>query len=561
MNAPFSRRDFLKSAALAALGPALYGPPEISAAPSFDLVVKGGTVLDGTGAPAWQADLGIRGDTIAAVGEVDPGQGRRVLLASGLQVCPGFIDIHTHSDGEILVYPAGESRVYQGITTELTGNCGGSAAPLTGVDAEKRRRQLLEDEEIQADWTDTASYFARVEQEGISLNHAMLLGQGTLRANAIGAVDRPLSAGELQEVVRAVEEGMDQGAMGLSTGLEYVPGSYTPTEELVAMARAVARRGGLYASHIRDEGAGLLEAVNEQVEIGRLAGVRVEISHFKAAGRPNWNKQAAALSLVEAARSAGVEVLADAYPYPVYSTSLTIYLPAWAREGSEEDIVARVKDKDQRSRIRAEVEVQVHNDPGDYDLVVITRVKTDKNKPLIGKNLAEVARGWNLEPVDAVLRLLVEEQTRVEMVGYGMAPENVEMVLAHPLVMVGSDGHVMAPRGKMDQARPHPRSYGTCPRVLGYYCRERKIFDLPTAVKKMTSMPADQMGLSDRGRIARGMKADLVVFDAATVRDTATFQDPHQYPAGIGYVLVNGVPVVEQGKHTGARPGRVLRKS
>jgi len=561
MSAHISRRSFLKATSVALAGPAI---PEITRAypsPGFDLVIKDGTILDGTGAPCWKADLGIRGDTIAAIGEIDPGQGKELILASGMYVCPGFIDIHTHSDGMLLVYPTAESRVLQGVTTELTGNCGGSAAPLVGIDADKRREQMREDDDIPADWTDVASYFTRVEQTGISLNHAMLLGQGTLRSNAVGVVDRALTADELKAVIRAVEEGMDQGAMGISTGLEYVPGSYTPTGEIVALARAVARRGGLYASHIRDEGATLLEAINEAIETGRQAGVRVEISHLKAAGKPNWNKQEAALKLIEAAQAGGLEIMADAYPYPVYSTGLTIYLPSWAREGGEEAVIERIGEPDQRSRIRKEIDQQVLNDPGGYDLIVITRVKTEKNRSLIGKSLAEIAALWKMEPGDAVLRLLEEEKTRVEMVGYGMRPENVEMVLAHPLVMIGSDGYSMAPRGKMAQARPHPRSYGTYPRVLGYYARERGIFDLPTAVKKTTSMPADQIGLSDRGRIARGMKADVVVFDAETVKDRATFENPHQYPLGIEYVLVNGRLVVKKGAHTGARPGYVLRKS
>ena len=561
MNAPVSRRNFIKTASFAVLGSTIPGIPSVFAGPGFDLIIKDATILDGTGGPAWKADLGIQGDTIAAIGEIDPEQGKQVIQASGLHVCPGFIDIHTHSDGMILVYPYADSRVLQGVTTELTGNCGGSAAPLVGIDADKRRQDMREDDDIPADWTDVASYFARVEETGISVNHAMLLGQGTLRQNAVGVVDRPLTADELKAVIRAVEEGLDQGAMGLSTGLEYVPGSYSPTEEIVALARIVARRGGLYATHIRDEGPTLLEAINEAAEIGRRAGVRVEISHLKAAGRPNWSKQAAALQLIEAARGSGIDIMADAYPYPVYSTGLTIFMPAWAREGGAEALVDRIRNRDQRLRIRQELDKQILNNPGAYDLIVITRVKTEKNRSLIGKNLAEIGELWKIEPVDALLRLLVEEETKIEMVGHGMDPENVEMVLSHPLVMIGSDGYSMAPKGKMAEARPHPRSYGTYPRVLGHYARERKIFDLPTAVKKITTMPADQIGLTDRGRISRGMKADLVVFDASTVKDTATFENPHQYPVGIEYVLVNGEPVVEKGKHNGARPGKVLRKA
>jgi N-acyl-D-aspartate/D-glutamate deacylase len=561
MPAPVSRRKFLKTASLAALGSTMPGFSKIYAAPGFDLVIKGGTILDGTGGPAWKADLGIRGDTIAAVGDIDPAQGKRLIRAEGLHVCPGFIDIHAHSDATILYFPEAESRVLQGVTTELTGNCGGSAAPLVGVDVDKRRRRILEEDEIVVDWTDLASFFARIEKTGISVNHAMLLGQGTLRYNETGAVDRPLTEDELKAMLRAVEEGLDQGAVGLSSGLEYIPGSYTPTSELVALARAVARRDGLYASHIRDEGATLLAAVNEAIQVGLQAGVRVEISHFKAAGRPNWDKQAASLQLVESARADGIDILADAYPYPVYYTGLTIYLPGWSREGGDDALVARLRDPVQRKRIADEVEQQVLNDPGDYDLIVISRVRTDKNQAVIGKNLAQIAREWKTEPSDALLRLVLEEETMVEFQGHGMSPQNVEMVLSHPLLMVGSDGYSIAPRGKMAQARPHPRSYGTYPRVLGYYSRERKIFDLPTAVKKITSMPADQIGFTDRGRIGRGMKADLVVLNADTVIDTATFTDPHQYPLGIEQVLVNGEQVVENGKHTGARPGRVLRKA
>ncbi len=557
---PITRRHFLKEGSAAALGVALCGTLRISAAPAFDLVLKGGTILDGTGGPAWAADLGIVGDTIAALGSIAPERGKRVVDVAGLHVCPGFIDIHSHSDGAILAYPTGDSRVRQGITTEITGNCGHSAAPLVGVGADERRRRNRERGGIEADWTDVASYLQRCQQTGLSLNHALLLGQGTLRVNAIGIVDRPLTPDELKGVLRAVEEGMDQGAFGLSTGLEYTPGRYTPTEEVVAMARIVARRGGLYASHIRNEEVALLEAVNEAIEIGRRAGVRVEVSHLKAAGRPNWGKQRAAINLIESARRSGIDVLADAYPYTAYSTGLSIFLEPWAREGGTQAIVRRLQDAQQRARIREEVAVRLASDPGDYDLVVIARLHTEKNLALVGKNLVEIGEGWKVEPLDALLRLL-EEEGSVSFVGHGMSAANVEMVLAHPLVMIGSDGTSMAPVGRAAQSRPHPRSYGTYPRVLGHYVRERGLFDLPTAVKKMTSMPADQVGLADRGRIARGQKADLVVFNAATVTDEASFEDPHRYPVGIRHVLVNGALVVEQGRHTGARPGRVLRKA
>ena len=317
---------------MAVAGLALGRAPRVAAAPSFDLVVRGGTVLDGTGAPAFRADVGLVGDRIAALGEIAPEQGRRVIDASGLHVAPGFIDIHTHSDPDVLAYPTADSRARQGVTTELAGNCGSSAAPLAGLGVAERVEEWKRDG-IAADWTDVGSYLARVEKAGLSVNHALLAGHGTLRSNAVGDVDRPLSAEESRAVGRALEDALDQGAFGLSTGLEYVPGRYTPTAEIVELARLVARRGGLYASHIRNEEARLLEAVAEAIEVGRQSGARVEIAHLKAAGDANWPKQGAALDLLESARRDGVAVLADAYPYTAYSTTLTTFMEGWAREG------------------------------------------------------------------------------------------------------------------------------------------------------------------------------------------------------------------------------------
>lgn len=560
MAEKITRREFVKKAGSIA---AVFAVPlslGVEASSSFDLVLKGGTILDGTGGPAWKADIGISGDTITAIGSITPDQGNRVIDVVGMHICPGFIDIHAHSDGSIFGYPTADSRVRQGITTELNGNCGSSAAPLTGVGVEERRKSWLEQEEIDADWSDVASYFERLEKQKISINHALLLGQGTLRENTVGNADRLLNDDETKQMIRGLEEGMDQGAYGLSTGLEYTPGRYTPTEEIVEMARVVSRRGGLYASHIRNEERTLLEAIAEAVEIGRRAGIRVQVSHLKAAGSGNWSKQRASLDLLESARRDGVNVLADAYPYTAYSTGLTVFLESWTLEGTRSDLMKRLKDPETRGRIRKELIARIPIDPGDFNLLVVSSVKTTKNRFAVGKDLKEIANFWKMEPVDAALRLLEEEESDVSIVGHGMSPENVQMVLAHPIVMMGSDGLTMAPSGKLGETRPHPRSYGTCPRMLGYYCRERKIFDLPTAVKKMTAMPADQIGLPDRGRIARGKKADLVLFHPDIVKDEATFQDPHRYPSGIEYVLVNGIVVVEQNKHTGARPGRVLRK-
>ncbi|NIP23708.1 MAG: amidohydrolase family protein [Phycisphaerae bacterium] len=534
--------------------------PAVYASGAFDKVIKNATIIDGTGRAPRRGDVGITGDTITAIGDISGEQGKTVIQASGLHLCPGFIDIHTHSDGRILACPTADSRVFQGVTTEVTGNCGSSVVPLKRADIKNDLGEFRE-LGIRPDWTDVASYFSKLEQIRISVNHALLLGQGRLRKNAIGLVDRKLTADELKNVLRAVEEGMDCGAFGVSTGLEYAPGIYTPAEEIASMVRLVARRDGLYATHLRNEGSGLLEAINEAVNVGRETGVRVQISHLKAAGRSNWNKQTAALGLLEKARRLGIDVSADAYPYTAYSTSLSILLKAWVREGGTKAILRRLRNRDARRRIRREVSERVGESPGDFDLIVINSTKSERNRTTIGKNLFEIGEMWKVEPVDALLRLLEEEATLVDFVGHGMAPGNVEMVLSHPLVMIGSDGSSMSGQGKAAEARPHPRSYGTFPRVLGHYVRERRLLGLSSAVKKMTSMPAKQLGLADRGRVARGMKADLVIFDGAEVRDTATFEQPHQYPQGIKHVLVNGILVVENGKHTGARPGMILRKT
>jgi N-acyl-D-amino-acid deacylase len=555
-----TRRRFLTEGGTALVAFGAWRPGRLEGAPTFDVVLRGGTVLDGTGAPAFTADVAVRGDAIVAIGEIAASQAARAFEVRGLHVCPGFVDMHTHSDSSILIYPGDESRARQGITTEITGNCGSSAAPLAGVAAEDARRYFAVDA-IDASWTDVASYFASIERMRFAVNQAMLVGQGTLREGVVGADDREARPEELEKMVRALEEALEQGALGLSTGLEYTPGRYTPTAEIVALSRVVARRGGFYASHIRNEERQLLEAVDEAIRIGRLAGVRVEVSHVKASGRGNWGKQVASLALIESARRDGVEVLGDAYPYTAYSTGLTVTFPGWALDGGDAPTLKRLRGPE-RDRIRREVDDYVrHGDPGDYDLIVIASVRTEGNQRFVGKNLAEVAATWKVDPAEALLRIVDEEDTQVSYIGHGMSPENVERVLRHPLVMIGSDGHALAPTGRALLSRPHPRSYGCYPRVLGYYCRERRIFDLETAVRKMTSMPADQAGLPDRGRVAPGKKADLVVFDAATVRDGATFEEPHRYPVGITHVLVNGAFVVENGASTGGRPGRVLRKS
>lgn len=544
-----NRRQFLLNASLLATATKINPVVRASVSHPFDFVIQNALIVDGTGIPPWRSDLGLKNGQIDALGKIDPAQGREVLDATGLHLSPGFIDIHTHSDHTIFTYPGAESRVFQGITTEVTGNCGSSAAPVSASsDAGESR------------WTDVDSYLRALDETGISINQALLLGHGTLRRSLAGMENRPLTEGELEALRTAVAEGMIQGAFGLSTGLEYTPGRFTGTAEIVALAAVVARHGGLYASHIRNEEAQLLEAVNEAIEIGRLSGARIQVSHLKAGGRSNWGKQIGSLDLIEGARRGGIDIMADAYPYPAYSTSLTILMPTWALEGGWESLSARLADPEAHRRIAAEVAEKVPNDPGGFELIVISGVETDRNRPLVGMNMREIAASWGLAGEEAVIRLLQEEEGSVGFIGYGMSEENVRRVLSHPLVMIGSDGRTMAPVGEALESKTHPRSYGAFARVLSHYVRETGIINLPTAVKKMTSMPADQLGLQDRGRIARGKIADLVLFDPETVTDVATFDNPHRLASGIPHVFVSGVPVIRDGQHTGARPGRALRK-
>ena len=550
------RRRFLATAAAFAAWSACGSPRTrgIARGERIDVLLRRGSILDGNGGAAFTADIAIQGDRIVGIGDYDAADAARVIDIDGLSIAPGFVDIHTHSDASILRFPGAESRVRQGVTTEITGNCGGSAAPKKPGDDDDAADA---GDSAKQRWTGVRSYSDAWRAAKPALNHAMLIGHGTLRRAVLGNVDREATSSELAEMARMLDEALAEGAIGMSTGLEYVPGIYAPAAEIEHLARVVAARGGLYASHMRSEEDKLLEAIDEILALGRNTGVRVQVSHLKACGRSNWQLLDEAIARIERARQAGVDVMADAYPYTAYSTTLTILLEPWSREGGAEAITSRLRDPALRQRMLAELPPHVARDPGGFELVVIASVKDKSHEVCVGKSLVEIAAAWKCEPADACLRLLEASNGEVSFIGHGIQDVGVDRVLAHPLVMVGSDGRSMAPFGRQLE-RPHPRSYGTFPRALGVYCRERGLFDLPTAIRKMTSMPADRAGIRDRGRIAVGAFADLVVFDAKLVRDEASWQEPQRYPTGIRHVAVNGEFVVWDGEGTGARPGRWL---
>jgi N-acyl-D-amino-acid deacylase len=528
----------------------------------YTFVIRGARVLDGAGGPEFPADVAVTGDRIAEVGTGLDTPAERTLDAGGLVLAPGFIDIHSHTDLSIFERPLAESKLLQGVTLEVTGNCGIGAFPV-----EPRNRTLLADyltmhegrlPEDGLAWADFASYADRVERLGLGLNVAPLVAHGALRISAMGADDRKPNTGELRHMEELLDGALRQGAWGMSTGLIYPPGSFAATDEVIALSRILARRGALYASHIRGEGDTVLESLDEAVRIGRESGARVQVSHLKALGRRNWGRGREALARLEAARRAGVDVGADQYPYTATSTSLSALVPAWAHAGGVAELLNRLADPALAERLRGEIGQTLHARGGPAR-VTICRAGSARNAHLSGKTLESIAQSWSLQPEATVVKLLLEERGTVSAVYFSLTDEDVDAIMAADWVAVGSDGRGMSATHDADAAT-HPRSYGTFARVLGRYVRERSLLSLPTAVRKMTGVPAARLGLTDRGAVRPGYAADLVLFDPATIQDRADFQDPHKHPIGVEHVLVSGRPVVLHGKLSGETPGRVLRR-
>jgi N-acyl-D-amino-acid deacylase len=527
----------------------------------LDLKIDGAMVIDGTGSAGSRTDVGIRGEHIAAVGDLSRESAGRVLNASGRVLAPGFIDMHSHSDWRLWGNRRAESKIRQGVTTEVVGNCGFSPAPTTTAFLDDMRRfALYIPAGMDFSWRSVGDYLRAFDRGGTALNVVQLVGHGTLRVAAMGFARRPPIAAELTAMQRMLGDAMEEGAWGLSTGLIYAPGSYSTTEEIVEVARAAVRQRGFYASHIRGEGAMLLEAVGEAIRIGREADLPVQISHVKASGRPNWGKVADALDLIDAARAEGLDVMGDVYPYTASSTSLRTLLPDWVLEGGVDEMLKRIEDAAVRGRIRRELETpgtgQSLLDRIGWDNIMIAWCP--RRKDAEGRRIAEVAAARKLDPLDAVFELLRDAQGVASMIMFQLDEADLRRALVHPHIMIGSDGSALATTGEMSAGKPHPRSYGTFPRVLGEYVRAQRLLSLPEAVHKMTGLPARRLGLRDRGHIRVGARADLVVFDPKRIADQATYEDPHRYAIGVEHVLVNGSIVIKDGEHTGSLPGRVL---
>ena len=559
------RRDFLAGgtkgvfvglAGLAGLGARPATPFVAATTRRNDLVVRGGTIYDGTGGPPRDGDIAIVGGRIARIGR-GVAAGATEIDARGMAVAPGFIDIHSHADLSLLVNPRAESRVRQGVTLEVVGQDGSSIGPWSDGNFAYTRDRYRSDFDVEIDFRDIGGFLDRIDRERPAVNVASMVGHGAVRGYVVGGTDRPATEAELARMRALVGEALAQGAVGLSTGLEYTPGSFATRDELVALASELHGTIYPYASHMRNEDDRLLAALEEALHVGRVAGVAVQVSHLKAQGERNHWKAEAAFAAIEAARAGGVDVHFDRYPYVAYATGLSNLFPASARAGGTGRFLARLADPETAPGLERACRDKIAL-LGSWDAVQITRIG-GPNTAARGRRLGELAAELGEDPYALTVRLLREANGSVGMIGFGMSEENTERMLAHPLGMVCSDGGAYAPYGPLSRSSPHPRGYGSFPRVLGHYVRERRAMPLETAVHKMSGLPARKLGFADRGVLGEGAAADVVVFDPDRVGDRATFDNPHQYPEGIVHVVVGGVHTIRDEEQTGRMGGRAVR--
>jgi N-acyl-D-amino-acid deacylase len=547
---------------------ALAGYPQAFAPQPFDLVITHGHIVDGTGSPWYSGDIGIRGGRIAAIGDLAGAAAKRTIEAHGEVVAPGFIDMLGQSEMTVLVDPRLPSKIYQGITTEITGE-GESIAPLDDRMIASDRA-TYEHYKITPDWRTFGQYFARIDKQGMGINMASYVGATSVRRMVLGDADVQPTPAQLAQMQDLVREAMREGAVGVSSALQYAPAPYAKTDELIALASAASQYGGIYSTHMRDEGDKVLDAIDEAAEIGREAHIPVEIWHLKAAGKANWGRMPEIVAKIDALRASGLDISADTYAYTAWFNTFSAFIPPWAHDGGDAKLIERLKDPATRARIRKDMLAAGKDSAGeDWDnewqeipgpeAVQIAVVQSPELKPLQGKRLSEVATEWHEDPIDALCDILIKDDAFTDVAVFGMSEPDVLLALKQPWVAVDNDSQGTSPEGLLGEEHPHPRAYGTFPRILRKYVREDKQLSLPDAIRKFTALPAQRMRLTDRGVLKQGMWADVVVFNPETVTDKATFENPNQFSAGMDYVLVNGVPVIDAGKMTGVLPGKVLR--
>ena len=534
----------------------------------FDVVIVHGKIVDGTGSPWCSGDVGIRNGRIAAIGDLAGAPARQTIDAHGKVVAPGFIDMLGQSELTILVDPHVPSKIFQGITTEITGE-GNSVAPVNDAML-AADRAVYEHYRVTPDWRTLRAYFARLEKQGLGINLATYVGATSIRRIVLGDADVQPTPAQLDQMRTLVRDAMKDGAVGLSTALQYAPAPYAKTEELIALASEASKYGGIYATHMRSEGDGVLESIDEATRIGREAHIPVEIWHLKAAGKSNWGKMPQIVERIDKARAAGVDVSADTYAYTAWFNTFSAFVPPWAHDGGDAQLVERLKDPAMRARIRKDMMTSGKDSAGEEwdnewleipgpESILIAVVQNKELLPLQGKRLSEVAALWKEDAIDALCDLLIKDSAFTEVAVFGMDEPDVKLALRQPWMSIDNDSSGTSPDGLLSQEHPHPRAYGTFPRILRKYVREEKELTLPDAIRKFTALPAERMRLTDRGVLKQGMWADVVVFDPEKITDKSTFENPNQFSVGMEYVLVNGVPVIAEGKATGALPGKVLR--
>jgi N-acyl-D-amino-acid deacylase len=525
-------------------------PEPLRAPGALDVLIKDGTVYDGSGGPGRRADVGIRGDRIVAVGRIE-GSARTVVDARGLAVAPGFVNMLSWAPVTLLEDGRSQSDIRQGVTTEIFGE-GSSMGPINDA---MRRRMIASQTDItyEVPWTTLAEYLRHLERRGVSPNVASFIGAATIRTHVLGLDDVKPTPAQMNEMRELVRKEMEAGALGIGSALIYAPGAYATTEELIELCKVAARYKGTYISHMRSESDKLVEGVEELIRISREAGLPAEIYHFKVVGQKNWDRLDQAIAAVERARGQGLRITANMYLYTASSTGLSVTIPTWAHDGGAGALYDRLRDPATRARIAAEMRAR-----GPMSRTLFVSFRTEALRPLIGKTLEEVARARGKDEVDTTLDLVLEDRSRIGAVFFSMSEEGLRKVLRLPWVSFGSDGGSMAPEGVFLASSTHPRAYGNFARLLGTYVRDEKIVTLPEAVRRLSALPAANLGLDGRGRLAEDMFADVVAFDPATIADRATYEHPHRYAVGMRHVFVNGVQVLRDGEHTGARPGRAL---
>lgn len=522
----------------------------------IDILIKNGLVFDGTDSEPRETDIGIKDDRVVFINSNSNVFADKIIDAKGLNVAPGFIDTHAHSDFTILADPRAEGKIFQGITTEINGNCGLSAAPLAG-ELIKRREEDLNELGIKDRWTDFKQYFMILFNKKPTLNFLTLTGHGNIRACVIGYEDKKPNKEDLKKMLSLLKKTIKDGAVGLSTGLIYPPGLYSTSEEIIYLCKNISDSRFIYTTHLRSESDKVLEAIEEAIRIGEESGVRVHISHIKTSGEKNWHKIESIISTIEEARNRGINITCDRYPYIAASTDLDSILPAWVYEGGNEKEIERLKNREIRRRIRQEI-LREYTDKKCWEKIFISRVNSEDNKWMEGKSVAEISVVRNIDTIDMIFNILVQEKLRVDAIFYSMSEENLKKFLSLPYVMIGTDSSARCLDGITKKGKPHPRGFGSFPRFLGRYVRDNSLMSMNKAIEKITKLPAETFGIFNRGVIKEGAYADIVIFDYNRLTDKATFDNPFLKPDGIYYLIINGSPVIWEGELTGIRPGRIL---